>query len=226
MSFTTPSMEMNLYKVEIVHDINLFKDGDLYIPPNYNDSPFMHPEIFPSTRVGRWNTRPHLENYVELDYGEYYKIKLFNYTWDRCVARVLINEKPIGEWKISPRSNITIDKTLDVVSKGSNLKVGDIGDTCNIIGLSKGWSMVNCGDKLRFTKYGTQSDLITVYFQREKWTENSIDNLMNGECKPIPIWSVDSSKETIIYVRLVGKRRYNPYDSVVSLRADCPSYIS
>src|ERR1700677_3334659 len=115
MSFTTPTMEMNLYRVEIVHHIDLIKDGDLRILPNYNDSPFMHPEIFPSTRVGRWETLPHLENYVELEYGQYYKIKLSNYTWNRCVARIFINEQSIGAWEIESRGHVIIDRPKTLI---------------------------------------------------------------------------------------------------------------
>jgi hypothetical protein len=221
MSFTTPSMEMNLYKVEIVHHIDLIKDGDLPILPNYNDSPFMHPEIFPSTRVGRWETRPHLENYVELEYGEHYKIKLFNYTWNRCIAKIFINEKNIGEWKIESRSHIIIDRPkisthCDIVSSI---------DSCFVENNINYWFYYYDNNRFRFTKYGTQSDLISVYFEPEKWTERTITNLMEGECNPMPIWSLNPTKETIMYVRLVGKRRYQPYHTVISFREECLSYI-
>ena len=53
-------MEMNLYRVEIVHDINLARDGDRQIFANQIDSPFMNPEILPSTRVGRMAKHPTL----------------------------------------------------------------------------------------------------------------------------------------------------------------------
>jgi hypothetical protein len=211
MSFSNPSMEMNLYRAEILHDIDLIKDGDLPILSNHIDSPFMNPEIFPSTRVGRWKTQPHLENYVELDYGEQYKIKLFNYTWGRCMVNVTIDNKPIGEWKINARSQITIRRP----QMNPSFKCGPQED-----------NRINHDDHFRFFKYGTQSDLIVIRFRPEKWTDNMIDNLMNGECKEVPIWSLDSTKETIMYVRLVCKRRYSPYQTVIAFREDCPSYVS
>ncbi len=229
MSFSNPSMEMNLYKVEIVHDINLEKDGDLHILSNHIDSPFMNPEIFPSTRVGRWETRPHLENYVELDYGSYYKIKLFNYTWTDCVANVTINENHVGEWKIGARGQITIDRPLPPNERQPTFRQKDLFPLIEknmFVQKETEWFNNNCENRFRFSKYGTQSDLIHVRFRPARWTENTLSNLMNGECKEMPIWSLNSTKDTLMFVRLVAARRYNPYPTVIGLREECPSYIS
>ena len=102
-------MELNLYKVNIIHSVDLLRDGDLHIKPHYNDSPFIHPEIFPSTRVGRWETSPHVENYVELVTGENYKIQMSNFTWRRCLATVMINNCQVGQYFIWPNQSVTIN---------------------------------------------------------------------------------------------------------------------
>lgn len=181
MAFSHPTMEMNLYRIEIIHDINLFLDGDTPIISSYNDSPFMHPEILPGTRVGRWQSKPYLDNYVELNYGETYQIKLHNYTWDRCLAIIYLNAQPLGQWILEPRSEF----------------------------LSK---------KFQFDRYGTQSDIIEVRFQPEKWDSTMIGRLINEKICPPPMLAVDSVKETIMYVRLVSKRRYQPYQTGVAYR--------
>lgn len=175
------NMELNLYRIEIVHLINLSEDGDTAIIPSYNDSPFMYPEILPSTRVGRWESTPYLDNYVELDYGEKYQIKLHNYTWDRCLAVVYLNNQLLDKWLLEPRSEL----------------------------LSKDFY---------FNRYGTQSDLIEVRFQPEKWNQDMIGRLMNETSCPSPMFSINPIKQTLMYVRLVGKRRYQPYQTNVAFR--------
>jgi hypothetical protein len=193
MSFANPAMEMNLYRVEIVHDINLARDGDHQIFANQIDSPFMNPEILPSTRVGRWQSIPHLENYVELDIGQPYKIRLFNYTWKWCVAAVAMNGQSWGQWLIEPRQSITI--------KGPN---------------GPSW--------LTFEGHDAQTDLITVRFEPEQWNDRNLTHLRQPSSHADPMFQLDGSRETLMSIRLVAKRRYNPYSTVVALREDCPVY--
>jgi hypothetical protein len=217
---------MNLYKVEIVHDINLKRDGDLHILSNHIDSPFMNPEIFPSTRVGRWETIPHLENFVELDHGQYYKIKLFNYTWFSCVASVSINDHPIGAWKLGPRRQITIEQIPLSNQNPYQIEFTDLPSLMknqiviqNVFSQKEDERRYSCDDnRLRFGNYGTQSDLIQVLFRPEQWTEHTLANLMNGECKEVPIKNFNTTKETLMSIRLIPKRRYDFYPTVVGLR--------
>lgn len=193
MSFSYPTIELDLYRVEIIHEISLIKDGDLPIVPDYSDSPFQHPEIMPSARVGRWYAYSTMDSYVELDVFEPYKIKLYNYTSKRCNAKVYINEVLVGRWIMNPRKTITIDRP-------QNSKSGEI---------------------FRFSRMGTQSDLIEVKFQPEHLTERNMNDQIYGERCPPSLLVVEPIKETIMYIRLVAKRRYMPFASNIAFREFC-----
>jgi hypothetical protein len=188
MAFRSPSLELNLYRVEILHDIDLVNDGYTRIVDDYSSSPFFDPEIFPSTRVGRWNAVPHLDGYVELDYGQNYQIKIHNYTWRYVSAVVYINGNLNIHLQIDPNSQKILESS-------------------------------------QFTRYGTQSDLIEVHFQPEKNSEGATNRLIYGQTLNSPISQLDTAKSTVISVRLVAKRRYDPNKNFDNLKEECPSYI-
>ena len=201
MSFSTPSIELNLYKVEILRDIPLTRDGGRPIEPNYNDSPFMNPEIYPSTRVGRWESVPNLENYVELDYGQMYKIKLHNYTWTYCLASIIFEGRLIGEWPLKPRSHVVINgpKTGYSYQFGSDRPQFEANQSTflqpnEIDSLSNGF---------QFTKYGTQSDMIEVHFKPEQWTERTSECLMTGG-------GIEGNRNTIKTNDGIARVQYDP----------------
>lgn len=186
MSFTQPTMELNLYRVEILRSVSLVQDGDRYIAPNYNDSPFLYPEIIPATRVGRWNTVPSLDNFVELDPGQRYQIKITNYTWKPCHVNVRLNQDLLGRWIIPGHDHLLIDRHF----------------------------------------HFDQLTLIEAEFQPNHWTDATLTHIRNPPPPLSPRQLVenqlhettDYSRETIIYVRLVPKQRYQPYQTCVGYR--------
>ena len=129
-----------------------------------------------------------MENYVELDTGQPYKIRLFNYTWKRCAATVTINGQDWGAWLIEPRQSMTV-KWPD----------------------GHPW--------FTFKGHDAQTDLITVRFEPEQWTDRNLTQLSQPP-QSNSVFELDGSRETLMSIRLVAKRRYNPYSTTVAARSD------
>ena len=100
-----PKIERNLYQIQLLDSSGRVR----LVKNNLTESPFQDPEIFPSSRVGRWEGESKLETYYyELDYMQSYQLMLMSDSCERCYATIELNDAIVTKKLIFPRQTVTL----------------------------------------------------------------------------------------------------------------------